>query len=56
MPATSSSPKAAPWAFPVFRFVGAGHPMIVRSMINDGRDRSAFAASTAASRASTSST
>src|SRR3954453_6839458 len=54
--ATSSAPRAEPCALPVFCLFGAGQPMIVRSVMNDGRLVSAFAASIAASSASTSST
>ena len=36
MPATSSTPSAAPWALPEFCLVGAGQPMIVLSTMIDG--------------------
>ena len=54
--ATSSAPSAEPCALPVFCAFGAGQAMIVRSRMNDGRPVSAFAASSAASKAATSST
>ena len=53
--ATSSAPRAEPCALPVFCFVGAGQPMIVRSAMNDGRSVSLRAAVSALSSAATSS-
>ena len=35
--ATSSAPRAEPWALPVFWALGAGQPMIVRSRMKLGR-------------------
>ena len=52
--ATSSAPSADPCALPVFRRLGAGQPMIVRRAMNEGREVSARAASTATARAATS--
>jgi hypothetical protein len=52
---TSSPPSAEPWIFPVFCLFGAGQPMTVRNLMNDGLDVSAFAAWNAAYRAGTSS-
>ncbi len=51
----SSSPRALPWALPVFCFVGAGQPMIVRIEMIDGLSVTAFAFSIAFSMATTSS-
>src|SRR5437764_451682 len=46
--ATSSAPSAEPCALPVFCLLGAGQPMMVRRLMNDGRPVSAFAARIAA--------
>ena len=54
--ASSSAPSAEPWILPVFCFVGAGQPMIVRRMMMLGFVDSAFAASIAACSAWMSST
>ena len=51
----SSSPRADPCAAPVFCFVGAGQPMIVRTAMIDGRSVTRCAFLIAASRATTSS-
>jgi hypothetical protein len=54
--ATSSAPRAEPWALPVFCLLGAGQAMMVRRRMNDGLPVSARAASRAWCSASTSST
>ena len=50
--AISSTPRGAPCAAPVFAFFGAPFAMTVLQQINVGRERSAFAATIAASIAS----
>ena len=53
--ATSSAPSAEPCALPVFCLLGAGQPMIVRRLMNEGRSLSACAARIASCSAATSS-
>ena len=54
--ATSSSPRALPWAFSVPWALGAGHAMIVSSTMSDGLSVTSPAAMIAAYSAGTSST
>jgi hypothetical protein len=53
--ATSSAPSALPCALPVFCASGAGHAMIVRSEMKDGRSVTSRALSSALASAATSS-
>ena len=55
MAAISSSPSALPCASPVFCFVGAGQPMMVRIEMIDGRSVTFCASRIAFSRPATSS-
>ena len=55
MAATSSAPRAEPWALPVFCAFGAGHAMIVCSTMKLGRSVTASALRIASYSAGTSS-